>query len=155
MVPSRCRAGSSACCRHAHLDLDAVQHLDERAATVTSTTEPPPDTSTTDSADTSDTADTTADTTGNTTDVVDCTDLGPNQCAAQPGCQEVLGQKINAQKMCLQKPSFLACIAADGCDDAPTLACPMGTNQQYQFPDTCIPPDFEVCDGMTLDMNYV
>ncbi len=87
--------------------------------------------------------------------MVDCTDLGPNQCAAQPGCQEVLGQKINAQKMCLQKPSFLACIAADGCDDAPTLACPMGTNQQYQFPDTCIPPDFEVCDGMTLDMNCV
>ncbi len=81
-----------------------------------------------------------------------CAMLGPNQCMANASCMAITGSKINLEKMCLQKPVFLQCVDAMGCGDALTIACPMGTTEPWQFPSTCIPDDYEPCDGMVVDM---
>lgn len=81
-----------------------------------------------------------------------CAMLGPNQCMANASCMAITGSKINLEKMCLQKPVFLQCADAMGCGDALTIACPTGTTEPWQFPSTCIPDDYEPCDGMVLDM---
>jgi hypothetical protein len=80
-----------------------------------------------------------------------CAALGPQQCMANDACMAIFGQKVNTQKMCLQKATFLECADSAGCGDALTIGCPMGTMEQYQFPDTCLPSDFEPCEGMVLD----
>ncbi|MCA9638242.1 MAG: hypothetical protein KC420_19570 [Myxococcales bacterium] len=88
-------------------------------------------------------------TTGGTTGGVDCAMLGPNQCKAEPACMAITGSKINAQKQCLQKPQFLGCMDAMACGDAITNACDPQVDppEPYQFPDTCIPMDWMMCEG--------
>ena len=75
--------------------------------------------------------------------------LGPNQCKAEPACMAITGSKINAQKQCLQKPQFLGCMDAMACGDAITNACDPQVDppEPYQFPDTCIPMDWMMCEG--------
>lgn len=80
-----------------------------------------------------------------------CANLGPQQCMMTDGCMAIVGQKINVQKMCLQKPTFLECADAAGCGDALTIGCPMGTTELWQFPDTCLPSDYEPCEGMVVE----
>ena len=100
------------------------------------------------------TTDTTGDTTGTTGDTTttggnECFGLPEKQCDMADGCMTVFGKKVNLDKQCTMASKYLGCLPEGACGDAITYACPMDVDppEPYEFLDTCIPDDFEMCDA--------
>ncbi len=118
------------------------------------TTTGPVDTTTTEGSETSD-GSSTLETLGSSTEIsssggVDvCGMLNAQACMVNPACLAIMGAKVNAEKMCSAKPSFLGCVEAMGCGDAITYACDPEVDppEPFVFQDTCIPVGWENCES--------
>lgn len=84
-----------------------------------------------------------------TTGAVHCADLDEATCAAH-ACKAVEARRRDENAMCLENSQFIACLDATECTATATIACRRGTEERWQFPDDCLPADFETCAGAAL-----